>query len=158
MNGADFTENVQIELSNQDRLFKGEELAQVLLEHDKLELEKKQFCDEIKVRMGDAAERATDLARQLREGKEFRDVVCFESPNYSDGTVNIVSRDDGRVIRVRQMRPEERQQPIAYDDGTNCAPPVTPKGKRLKSSGDKPRTDSDLDGLGGGDEFKDGLQ
>jgi hypothetical protein len=158
MNGATFSESVMCELTHDERLFKGEELAQYMLQLDQLDDEKKRVCDDIKARASEADDKARELARQLREGKVWRDVECFESPDYDLGQVNIVSKEDGRVVRVRTMRPEERQQPITYGDGTTCAPPVTPKSKRLKSSGKQPRTDSDLDGLEGSDEFKDGLQ
>ncbi len=116
-----FTEKLQCLLTQEERLIRGEELAELMLTTHKLELEKKTFNDDIKQQLGQADERAQDVGRQLREGKEWRDIECREIPDYEHGQVDIVRMDTNEVIRSRRMRPEERQQPMSYPDGTVCA-------------------------------------
>jgi hypothetical protein len=165
-----FTENVMRELTPEERLYKGEELAQLMLQLDQLDEKKKRQNDEIKTEASEVDDKARDLARQLREGKIWADVECFESPDYAAGQVNIVSREDGRIVRVRTMRPEERQQGIKYEDGTSCSPPETPQSRQLKASNPKhdrakspksPDVDSDdesTDDDDDSDDFSKGLQ
>jgi hypothetical protein len=148
-----FTESLQCLLSQEERLLRGEELAGLLLTTHKLELEKKTFCDEIKQRLNSAEERAQDVGRQLREGKEWRDVECKEVPDYEAGEVLTVRSDTNEVIRSRRMRPEERQQTMHYPDGTSCSPPQTPRSRRMKES-----TKSDDEDDADDDLFKSGLQ
>lgn len=163
-----FTESLQCLLSLDEKLVRGEELAQLLLTTHKLELEKKTFNDDIKKQLGDAEERSQDIGRQLREGKEWRDIECKEVPDYEAGEILTVRSDTNDVIRSRRMRPEERQQTMHYPDGTSCSPPVTPESHRMrpknrgkdargKGPGDDSDDDSDDDD-DGESLFKGGLQ
>ncbi len=54
-----FTEPLQCLLTIDERLIRGEELAQLRLTTAKLELEKKTFNDDIKRQLGEAEERLT---------------------------------------------------------------------------------------------------
>jgi hypothetical protein len=156
-----FTELLQCLLTQEEKLIRGEELAQLRLTTHKLELEKKSFNDDIKQKLGEAEERADDIGRQLREGKEWRDIECREVPDYAAGEVMTVRTDSGDVIRSRRMRPEERQQPMTYPDGSSCTPPVTPKSHRMKpkNRGKDPDNDNGEDDDDDGEDlFKSGLQ
>jgi hypothetical protein len=148
-----FTEPLQCLLTIDERLIRGEELAQLRLTTAKLELEKKSFNDDIKRQLGEAEERSDDLSRQLREGKEVRDIECKEVPDFEHGQVDTVRTDINEVLRSRRMRPEERQQTMHYPDGTSCSPPKTPPSHRLERT-NKDDDDDDADD----DLFKTGLQ
>jgi uncharacterized protein (UPF0335 family) len=146
-----FTESLQCLLTQDEKLIRGEELAQLLLTTHKLELEKKTFCDDIKSKLAEAEERAQDVGRQLREGKEWRDIECKEVPDFEHGQVDTVRTDINEVIRSRRMRPEERQETIVYPDGTSCSPPKTPRSRRLEQTNkDDDEDDADDDLFRGG--------
>jgi hypothetical protein len=143
-----FWEQHPVDLTPKEKLLKSEMLAEELHQLDQLDLKKKLFMDDWKASVAEHETKRDELARHVRTGKEYRDVECFESPQYEDSTVEIIRRDTGEVVRKRAMRPDERQQKMPFVDahGESCTP--DPKQKRL------PSPDNDNDG----DEFSRGLQ
>lgn len=95
-------------LTDDERLAKGQEAARALERYDELEQEKKDQTRAIADEMKGLRAATKKLARQLRDGKEVRPVECAEDLEFRTGTVRIIRKDTGEVVETRPMTAKER--------------------------------------------------
>jgi hypothetical protein len=142
-------EELPCHLSAHEKLLKSESLAERLKDVHVAEAEKKDAMEEFKLRLGGLEKQIDKLALEVRTGREYREVECFESASYSDNKVDIVRKDTGEVVRSRAMHPNERQEKMPFVD-VHGEPATCEPAKQLPA-----KTDSEDDD---GDEFQRSLQ
>ena len=108
---------LMVKLTEAELLAKSDELASAVDELASLEGEKKNTnkylgdeIKEVKLNIG-------NLAFEIRDKAEVRDVSCTEVPDYKLGTMAIVRNDTGETVEHRVMSEEERQHKLELMEG-----------------------------------------
>lgn len=116
------------ELTDKERREYGISLATTLADYEALETEKKQNADHYKDRLAGLQARADELARKVRDGKEWRDVECrvyFGQPDREHkqtvrlDTMEVVKTERMTEVDLQLVMPlegEEEEQDAADDD------------------------------------------
>jgi hypothetical protein len=102
-------EELPVKMTDEEKLLKGEYIAQVHHELVELEAEKKALMGSRKRAIDAKKDLLAHLAHELATGEELRPVQCRERPRYYDLMVDVVRMDTGRIVRSRPMEPHERQ-------------------------------------------------
>lgn len=123
MNQRRSVESLPCQMTAQETILKGKELAEVASEIEAIEAEKKLSASELKKRRERTDARVRELAREVRSGVEYRPIECFEVPRYSTQMVDLVRSDTHHVVRSRAMDPSERQTHL--DLGQDSEPSET---------------------------------
>ena len=105
----EFTLDLPCHLAPNELLEKGREAAVLAQQIARLELRKKAVAKELKAEIEQAAERLSELHRQIRERTETRAVNCVEVNDFRENSVKVVRLDDRTVVRERAMTADERQ-------------------------------------------------
>lgn len=143
-------EELPCHLSAHEKLLKSESLAERLKDVHTVDAERKEAMADFKQRADELEKQVDKLALEVRTGREYRQVECFESASYSDSKVDIVRKDTGEVVRSRAMHPNERQEKMPFVDA-HGEPATCEPAKQLPPS---TRGDDGEDG----DEFERSLQ
>jgi len=110
------TDNLKVNLTQDDLLKAGEDLAKAMREANKLEEEKKQFVASIAAKIKEQ-EGKGEAARQLIQNKyDYKKTDCI---NIMDNTVGLfftVRMDTEEIITERKMTSDERQSKINWPD------------------------------------------
>ena len=101
-----------VELTTNERLSKGSELAECEEEIDRIEDARKAFNDTKKAERELVEQRRATLASTLRLGKERKEVTCSERFIFETGTVEVVRLDSGEIVEKRAMTYHERNPTI----------------------------------------------
>ena len=102
--------SLRCDLTNIERLEKGRALAEADAECARIEEEKAQVATQYAARLKTATSRRHELAGAIRQGYEFRDVICRVQFIYPDREVVVAREDTGEVIERRGMNPTELRQ------------------------------------------------
>lgn len=104
-----FFRQVAVKLTNEEKLLKAQEVAELVAEVGRLEDEKKSVGSDFKARIDERNASMRRLAYQLRSGTELREVECFERLKAHKDKVEIVRTDTLEVVSERPATPEDRQ-------------------------------------------------
>lgn len=111
---SDFVEKLGCELTREEQLGKGSEMAELIKQHGEVETEAKSVADGFKRQIKDLDRKITDRAEEVRTGVERRLVPCTERGRWRDNLVDVVRLDTGEVVRSRPMTESERQQALPF--------------------------------------------
>lgn len=102
-------ETLRVQLTDAERIAKGEELARINFALAELEELKgaatRSFGNKIKALKLDGGKVAYDM----QTGTEERSVDCVERPDWKDFVVAVIRTDTGELVRRRPMTHAERQ-------------------------------------------------
>lgn len=110
------TKHLPCKLTNDERLERGVQLAEV---GEKIGNEEKRQVDvkaEMKARMTGLESESARLGTIVRRNEEYRDVLVQEIYDYERGTVVQVRTDTGEQIAKREMTTSERQEVLPFKD------------------------------------------
>lgn len=104
-----FSERLPCELMPSEVESKSAELAREVKRHGELELEKKTAVAEFSAQLKESDRRIGELAEEVRERREYREVMCAERVGFPANVVEIYRLDTGEVVRKRPLTEDERQ-------------------------------------------------
>lgn len=96
---------------------KSRELARLVQDKNAKEEERTQAAQQFSADIKDMVKRQNELARQIDNGQEWRDIDVEEVKNYETKTVDIVRKDTNEIVSSRGMTPEERQETLQFPQG-----------------------------------------
>jgi hypothetical protein len=102
--------SLRCDLTNLERLEKGRQLAEADAECARIDEEKSRVASQYAASLKTATSRRHELAGAIRQGYEFRDVLCRVQFVYPDREVVVAREDTGEVIERRGMNPTELRQ------------------------------------------------
>jgi hypothetical protein len=102
--------SLRCDLTNLERLEKGRQLAEADAECARIDEEKARVAAQYAAHIKTATSRRHELAGAIRQGYEFRDVLCRVQFVYPDREVVVAREDTGEVIERRGMNPTELRQ------------------------------------------------
>lgn len=103
------TERLRVDLTNEEILKAGKEMAQSIDELNDLEKERKAAADTYKARIAQATANVQINSNLVRNGYEFRKVDVERTFDYEEGIVSAIRLDTGEVFESRAMTRDERQ-------------------------------------------------
>ena len=103
------------DLTEDEILVKGKELAKKLAELDGIEDEKSTAVAEFNRRLKEAAAFTAKLVVQIESRSEVRDVACVEQFNDAEDEVKTIRKDTGEQVSVRAMYDYEHQQEMKLE-------------------------------------------
>ncbi len=95
-------------LTRDERLERGQRVAELTYTIDGLEAEKKAEADRYKGKISEAEGLRKQLSGVLRDGYEMRPTECRIEMHYDIGRVWTIREDTGELIDDREMKEEER--------------------------------------------------
>lgn len=101
-----------VPLSDEEQRLKGAELAGVTKEIEKVEIEKSTTQAKYTAKLKDLRKRERELAQQVREKSEDREIACSHQADRGAGVMLTVRSDTGEVISQRPLEEHERQVSI----------------------------------------------
>ncbi|HEX6239986.1 MAG TPA: hypothetical protein VFZ61_03795 [Polyangiales bacterium] len=104
-----WNEELSCDLTEDEKNLRAAELALAVVDHDKLEAEKKAWNADWKERKEDNDKRIRRLADARNTGKELRDVECFGRYDPVTQLVNVFRTDTGEKLYSRSAEDHERQ-------------------------------------------------
>lgn len=104
-----FVQSLKVELTNDELLQAGSDLARNLDCQREIEEEKKAFTDNCKAQLTGFEAEATLLQAKVRDKSEYRRVDCMEIHNRKETKVTKVRLDTGEELEKRDMNFDERQ-------------------------------------------------
>lgn len=104
-----FTLDLPVRLTAEEQRLKGEQLAKLYDDRQKVEAEKTRVAQELGAKLKNLDKDIRDLADQVKECREMREVQCREEKDHGSGTVLTVRMDTGEVVSSRAMKLGERQ-------------------------------------------------
>lgn len=113
--------HLEREMTDQERLEIGMEMADALKRVQCLEEEKKDYGLQMKAQIERSYETATTLGDSLRKGKREGDVNVSIVKNWHDGTYTVTRTDTQEILERRAMTYEERQQVLPMETETKSA-------------------------------------
>jgi len=104
-------------LSDQERLERSCQIADLTAQNENLELDKKNFANNIKAKMEANAQTVKEFSNSIRQGYEFTNVPCKKVmfPEYRYKAW--YNMDTGELVEVEPMQPEDFQTTI-MDEST----------------------------------------
>jgi hypothetical protein len=117
----EFERKLPVELTEAELLARAREWAEAEDELQRVAATLAAAKAEAKARTAELSERVTELQRQIRTGKERRDVVCYHRTDHRRGCVETIRMDTAEVVSTRALRPEERQSKLALHMGESPA-------------------------------------
>lgn len=115
--------HLPVKLTDEEKLAKGRQQAQVMQEYCEIELRKKEIASDMGAELKAKRKELTKLAEQVRSGLEIRPVDCMLVPSWEANAVHTVRQDTHETIDRRPMTPAEREKALqrelfeADDDG-----------------------------------------
>ena len=112
MLGDKFLEDVPCDLSEGDRATLGLELAEAIVERDRIAEELAAYTKRHRATIKELDESISEKATALESGSILRAIECFERANYSTDQVEVVRTDTQEVVWVRPFESDERAVPL----------------------------------------------
>lgn len=109
-----FRQKLAVALKPGELADRAQRAAHLIQDHDAKAEEFKSLAKTNKVALDRIATEMREMSRVVREGKEYRDVVCERIYNWTDGSVKDVRQDTGEVIAERGMSEAERQKSLPF--------------------------------------------
>jgi uncharacterized protein (UPF0335 family) len=103
-----------VDLTTTEVAVKADMLAATVKEIDALEMEKKSFNADIKMKIDQLEMKRTDLATEINDRREYRQVDVKRIRNEERATIDTVRIDTGEVVNYRPMEPTERTKPLPF--------------------------------------------
>lgn len=104
------TRRLPVELTEDERRAKGDELARAVGERADVDVARKEAAASFKEQLEIVDDRISLLSEELRSGSEQRDVEVREEFDRSRYSVNIIRCDTDRIVEVRPATEEDRQR------------------------------------------------
>lgn len=96
-----------------------DDLAEVSIDINEIEIEKKDIAAEFKHRLEPLTDQKKDILTKIKNKAEFVKEECYKFIDYDDQMVTYYNRL-GQVVESRRMRPDEKQLKIfTLKSGTN---------------------------------------
>lgn len=111
-----FKELLPCQLTEREKLSKGQELVARLGEKEELEERMKSAASAFKRQITVKDEESRKLSGEIRTGIEHRQIECRVIASFAQNSVETMRMDTGEVIRSRAMLPEERQGALELSD------------------------------------------
>jgi hypothetical protein len=129
---------VELPLSDKEKVKRGQLACQLLNEKADIELEKKKANDRFKEEMNALGSRAHKLLREFETGREKRKVSATEIRNFAKNVVEYSYQ--GKIVQVRAMTAEDRQEQLPLKEKKTTAQKATAvqKPAAVASSGPTP--------------------
>ncbi len=102
------TMTLPVILTETELILKGHELAEDLQELADIELRKKTAMNGFKEEIESIEVKVSDLARIVREGKEYREVEVKEERDEERMVMNTIRLDTGEIVKYRELQGHER--------------------------------------------------
>jgi hypothetical protein len=110
------TQLLRCQLSDDEQIQSGKELADATNELTELENEKAQIVSDFKARMTAVEARVAVLGNKLRSGYEFRQVECSVTMDIPEpGQKQTVRLDTKEVVATAAMTEDEKQRKLELD-------------------------------------------
>jgi len=106
------TKNLKVDLTRDELMQAGDELANSNLEGARLESDLKGVKAEYKGKLEEVVGRCKKLTTMISTKSEYRDVECEEVKDYKKGRVHVMRLDTRRIIEDRPMSEAEKQMEI----------------------------------------------
>jgi adenylosuccinate lyase len=135
--GATIVRELECKLTPKEWKERARRLAQIPVERAELEEEAKTTAAKFKSQIDDMKKDERRIAREVREGTCFRDVLCHELQNFDQNTVELVRDDTEDVVEQRAMSGAERQKELGLDE---------PEDDTVQPAVDAPEEDEREDG------------
>lgn len=103
-------------LTEKELLEKAKSLAYQISQYNALDEEKGQVMADFKSRLKAINNQINDLKNQIANEKEYRNVSCVESANFTENSVTTTRMDTGEIIDTRVMEGWERQQHLPLSE------------------------------------------
>lgn len=135
MRKSGFKRMLPVDLTEDERLAKGDELSKTVAEYDKVEKEKKEAAATATAKLKRLRHDISDFAITLERGTEEREVDCIERLSPMFDAVEVVRTDTHNVVETRPLDARDRQDELPFDAaGAPVSIPVTPP-KAPKANG-----------------------
>lgn len=135
------TREVDVELTDDEKLELGSKLAAVGCEVDQLQEKIRKINADKRPKVKEALE----LTKKLHSGVEKRMLLCevIEGPGHN---ISFRRPDTGEVFGQRAMTPEERQVKLAGGDWLSATEEALERAQAGSNGGDDDETEDDSDG------------
>ncbi len=104
-----YIKRIEVDITEDEARQRGEELARIVKDIERVEAEKKASNADLKKRIDALDARKAELAEVIRTGREDREVEVFNARNESRCLIETCRADDGEIIESRPMTATERQ-------------------------------------------------
>ncbi|KKN77616.1 hypothetical protein LCGC14_0358910 [marine sediment metagenome] len=112
-----YTDTLKVDLTSEELLAAGEELARSLDLVVSLEKEKKAYDADIKAQIEQAEAESRKLTARVRNKLQWAKVDCLEVRDYAAGRVIKTRLDTGEKLVEREMNHEEKQRRLCDSEG-----------------------------------------
>lgn len=112
MSDETITMELQCDLTDDEVLERSNALVAALHKIAILEEQRKREASQTKSEIERTKAEADELARAVRNRSEEREVECWKSVDYHQGTVTTYRYDTGERVSMRHMTAAERQRPL----------------------------------------------
>lgn len=110
------TENLPCELANEQLLEKGTRQSELVDEIAKLETAKKSQASHYKGEIETRQSSVAQLSRQIREKREYKDVLCEWRYGWHDpDSKSLIRLDTAEVVRTVPIQDHERQEMLKLE-------------------------------------------
>ncbi len=107
-----FDVDLEVDLDENELALLAEELAEKIVERDRLTDEIAAFAKPRREKIKELDESASALAKEIDAGATVRAVSCIERANHELDRIEVVRLDTGAVVRERAFEHDERQLPL----------------------------------------------
>jgi len=105
--------------TEEEILLMKDDLAEVSIDINEIEIEKKDVAAEFKHRLEPLTDQKKDILTKIKNKAEFVKEECYKFIDYEDQMVTYYNKS-GHVVESRRMRPDEKQLKIfTLKSGTN---------------------------------------
>ena len=115
------TRSLKCELTEDELLQAGEDLAKAIDEARTLEEQRKSANEDYKAQIAAREAEITIKQRLVRNKNEFRPVPCELTLNYTTLKATVVRIDTKAVVQERDLSHEEKQMKIEFDEAEAAA-------------------------------------
>lgn len=117
------TRKCPVDLTRDELLEAGEDLASAQSHLDATHAELKAVKSEYKGRLDEIASRIGRLTSKIGSKSEVRDVACVHTSDFTNGRIIITRTDTGKILEDRPMTESEKQTEIQFEQKE---PPIAP--------------------------------
>jgi len=106
---------LKVQLTTDELLRKGSEIAEIQRKKELLEDEKKSTAASYKTQIDELEGKQSEIATVLRDRGEFRKIVCRELKDFDKGVIRVIRSDTDEEIEVHPMTAADRQAKLPLD-------------------------------------------
>lgn len=114
---------IKCDLSTEELLRKGQEMAQLQRDKELVEMDKKESAAEFKGKIDGLESRLSKVCAIIRDKYELRQVNCREEKDFVEKVRRIIRCDNGEQVEVHPMTPADLQQKLPKVDVQEVAKP-----------------------------------